>query len=225
MKPFRNLAETMTPDGSRLTLHEHDGDYFMKLNGRQLMSSTSTTSEILLAEKACLQLARRPERRVLIGGLGLGFSLKRVLEMIGAGGVVHVAELMPEVVTWNRQFLAGLNGGLLSDKRVEVLIEDVATVIRRATGHGPYDAILLDVDNGPTSFVQKKNSRLYDWRGLKLIHKALKPGGRVAFWSAEPEPEFLGQLTRVGFGAEEFPAKAHERAKRFAHMIYVGERF
>ena len=224
MKPFRNLAETITPDGSRLSLHEHDGDYFMKLNSRQLMSSTSTTSEILLAEKACLQLARRPDRRVLIGGLGLGFSLKRVLEMIGQGGVVHVAELLADVVTWNRELLSALNGALLNDKRVEVLVEDVFAVIRRATAKNPYDAILLDVDNGPTSFVQKKNSRLYGWRGLKLIFNALKPGGRVAFWSAEPEPGFLDELSRAGFATEEYPAKAHERAKRFAHMIYIGER-
>jgi len=223
MKPFRNLAETRTPDGSRLSLHEHDGEYFMKLNSRQLMSSTSTTSEILLAEQACLQVGHRPEPRVLIGGLGLGFSLKRVLEMIGPSGLVHVAELLPEVVTWNREQLASLNGSLLLDKRAEVLVEDVFAVIRRGS-RAPYDAILLDVDNGPTSFVQKKNSRLYGRRGLKLIYHALKPGGRVAFWSAEPEPGFLDQLSRAGFASEEFPAKAHERAKRCAHMIYVGER-
>lgn len=224
MKPFRNLAEAFTPDGSRLSLHEHDGEYFMKLNSRQLMSSTSTTSEIMLADKACLHLDQSSEPRVLIGGLGLGFSLKRVLQMIGKKGVVHVAELMPEVVTWNRELLSDVNGPLLNDKRVEVLIEDVFAVIRRAAKK-PYDSILLDVDNGPTSFVQKKNSRLYDWRGLKLILNALKPAGRVAFWSAQPEPEFPGQLKRAGFLTEEFPAKAHERAKRFAHMIYVGERF
>jgi len=224
MKPFRNLAETRTPDGSRLSLHEHDGEYFMKLNSRQLMSSTSTTSEILLADMACAQLPPLLDRRVLIGGLGLGFSLKRVLELIGRSGVVQVAELLPEVVAWNRELLTQLNGELLNDKRVEVLIEDVFAVIRRVAKSHPYDAILLDVDNGPTSFVQKKNSRLYDWRGLKLISNALKPGGRVAFWSAQPEPEFPGHLVRAGFATEEYPAKAHERAKRFAHMIYVGER-
>lgn len=223
MKPFRNLAQAFTPDGSRLSLHEHDGEYFMKLNSRQLMSSTSTTSEILLAEMACLQLAHRLDRRVLIGGLGLGFSLKRVLEMIGQGGVVHVAELLPEVVAWNRELLAPLNGGSLNDKRVKILINDVFAVILRGAKN-PYDAILLDVDNGPTSFVQKKNSRLYGRRGLKFIFHALKPGGRVAFWSAEPERGFTGELLRAGFAAEQYPAKAHERAKRCAHMIYVGER-
>ena len=219
--PFRNLAETLTPEGSRLTLHEHDGDYFIKLDGRQLMSSTSTTSELLLAEKACQHLTRESEARVLIGGLGLGFSLKRVLEIIGKRAAVQVAELVPEVVTWNRELLATVNGQLMNDPRVEVLVADVFAVMRRAR---PYDAILLDVDNGPTSFVQRKNRRIYNRRGLGVIMKALKRGGRAAFWSAEPEPAFREALVRAGFHTEQYPAKAHERAKRFAHVIYVGER-
>ena len=221
MIPFRNLAETRTPDGSRLTLHEHDGDYFIKLDGRQLMSSTSTSSELLLADRACQYLTRDSEARVLIGGLGLGFSLKRVLEMVGKRAVVQVAELIPEVVDWNRELLASVNGTLLNDPRVEVVVGDVFPLLRKGP---PYDAILLDVDNGPTSFVQSKNRRIYNRRGLAVIMKTLKRGGRVAFWSAEPEPAFREALRRAGFQAEEYPAKAHERAKRFAHMIYVGER-
>lgn len=223
MIPFRNLAEVRTPDGSRLTLHEHDGDYFIKLNGRQLMSSNSTTSEILLAEEGCKHLNGSTKSRTLIGGLGLGFSLKRVLEMVGNIGAVHVAELIPEVIEWNGTLLANVNGRLLKDPRVQVFPEDVFALLRRAA-KAPYDAILLDVDNGPTSFVQSKNSRIYSSRGLRTIWNALTPGGRVSFWSAEPEPGFRDSLSRAGFVAEETPAKAHERAKRFAHMIYVGER-
>lgn len=223
MIPFRNLAEARTPAGARLSLHEHDGDYFIKLDGRQLMSSTSTTSELMLADKGCGNLRRTPKPRVLIGGLGLGFSLKRVLELIGRDGVAHVAELVPEVVAWNRDLLEAVNGILLEDPRVKVFTEDVFAVIRRAA-KDPYNAILLDVDNGPTSFVQRENSRLYSQRGLQRIRDALRPGGRVAFWSAEAEPAFRESLSRAGFVASEFPAKAHERAKRFAHMIYVGER-
>lgn len=224
MIPFRNLAETTTPDGSRLTLHEHDGDYFIKLNGRQLMSSTSTSSELLLAERGCSHLAHHPNPRVLIGGLGLGFTLERVLQAIGPHGVVHVAELVPEVVAWNREFLKERNGGLLDDPRVEVKVADVFALLRAPNARGSYDAILLDVDNGPTSFVQVKNSRIYSRRGLGVIHTALRPGGRVAFWSAEAEPMFAHSLQRAGFDTESIPAKANEHAKRFAHMIYVGIR-
>ena len=223
MKPFRNLAQTRTADGSRFTLHEHDGDFFMKLNGRQLMSTTSTTSELLLAELPCNRLAQVPAPRVLIGGLGLGYSLQRVLEIVGEGATVEVAELLPEVVAWNREFLMKVNGRLLADRRVKVLVEDVYKVIRKG-GDGCYDAILLDVDNGPTSFVQPKNARLYDRNGFSLIHRSLTPNGKVAFWSACPEPEFVKRLNRAGFKVEAVPARANDHAKRFAHMIYVARR-
>ncbi len=222
MKPFRNLAEARTPDGSRLSLHEHDGDYFIKLNGRQLMSSTSTTSEILLAQEACQNLGRSASRRVLIGGLGLGFSLKRVLEMIGKIGVVHVAELIPEVIEWNRKLLAAVNGELLNDRRVKVFTEDVFQIIRRVESDR-YDAILLDVDNGPTSFVQARNAQIYSRRGFNRIANALQPGGRVAFWSATDEEAFGESLARAGFRVHVVEAKSHDRAKRFEHRIYVGE--
>jgi len=222
--PFRTLAETRTPDGSRLTLHEHDGEFFMKLDGRQLMSTTSTSSELMLAQESCADLARQDKNpRVLIGGLGLGFSLKRVLELSGPRAVVEVAELLPEVVAWNREFLRPVNGALLDDARVKVIIADVFAVIARSP-NATYAAILLDVDNGPTSFVQKDNSRLYDRRGLKSIRRALAPGGRVAFWSAVEELDFPADLTRAGFRVEVFPAKPHDRSKQSPHRIYVAQR-
>jgi spermidine synthase len=223
VKPFRNLAQTTTPDGSQLTLHEHDGEHFLKLNGRQLMSTTATTSELMLAELPCDGLRGRADTCVLIGGLGLGYSLRRVLELVGRHARVQVAELLPEVVAWNRDLLQHVNGALLEDRRVEVITGDVYGVIRKA-GPAAYDAILLDVDNGPTSMVQKKNSRIYDRRGLGIIASALKPGGKVSFWSAVPEPAFIHDLARAGLPAEAFPAKSHERAKRAAHMIYLARR-
>jgi spermidine synthase len=222
MKGFRILAETSTPDGSHFTLQEHDGEFYLKLNGRQLMSTIATVSELLLAELACEHLGRHQHPRVLIGGLGLGFSLRRVLEMVNLKAEVHVAELLPEVVAWNRDFLMGVNGRLLDDRRVSVLVEDVFAVIRRGH-HARYDAILLDVDNGPTSFVQAQNSRLYDRKGFGLIKRALQPDGRVTFWSATDEPGFVGDLSRAGFQVRAVEAKAHERAKRSAHRIYVAQ--
>jgi spermidine synthase len=223
LKPFRNLGRALTPDGSQLSLHEHDGEYFLKLNGRQLMSTSSTASELLLAQLPCEGLRGRADACVLIGGLGLGFSLKRVLELVGRHARVQVAELMPEVVGWNREFLGKVNGGLLGDRRVEVIAGDVFDVIRRA-GPGAYDAILLDVDNGPASMIQVKNARIYARRGLGMISRALKPGGKVAFWSAGREAGFVQSLMRAGFKAEGFPAKAHDRARRAAHVIYLAER-
>lgn len=221
MIPMRTLGETRTPDGARFSLHEHDGDYFLKLNGRQLMGSNATASETLLADLACDFPKSPAAPRILIGGLGLGFTLKRVLERLGPEGFVVVAELLPEVVAWNREFLAGLNGRLIEDRRVQVFTGDVFDCIRSATAG--FDAILLDVDNGPTSFVQAGNARLYSPKGIASIRRALRPGGRVAFWSAEREPAFLAQLGNSGFTAHEYEARAHERARRAAHRIYVGE--
>ena len=187
------------------------------------MSTTATSSELLLAQLPCDGLRGRADACVLIGGLGLGFSLQRVLALVGRRARVQVAELLPEVVAWNREFLREVNGRLLDDRRVEVITRDVFDVIRRAEP-AAYDAILLDVDNGPTSVVQAGNARIYNRRGLGMIARALKKGGKVAFWSAEAEPEFVRSLAHAGFKAEAFPAKAHEHAKREAHMIYLAER-
>jgi len=188
-----------------------------------LMSTTSTTSELLLAQLPCDGLRGRADTCVLIGGLGLGFSLQRVLELTGRHARVQVAELLPEVVAWNRDFLREVNGKLLDDRRVEVITGDVFDVIRRA-GPAAYDAMLLDVDNGPSSVVQAKNARIYSRRGLGTIASSLKPGGKVSFWSAGPEPGFVQKLAHVGFKAEAFPTKAHDHAKREAHVIYLAER-
>ena len=222
MKPFETLAETRTPNGSRFSLHRHDGDYFLKQDGRQLMSSTSVVSELLLADLACA-FPPGAARRVLIGGLGLGFSLKRVLELADARWHVEVAELLPAVVAWNREFLGDLNGPLLDDPRVRVRVADVFECIRDAPRES-YDAILLDVDNGPTSMVQPQNARLYQRSGFELLRQSLRSGGRAAFWSAEREPFFHRHLERAGFKVSEVASKAHPRAKRAAHYIYVAAR-
>ncbi len=227
MIPFRTLAQTRTPDGALLALHEHDGAFFLKLNGRQLMSTAAVASELLLGDLACAADGSQngsggEKRRILVGGLGLGFTLKRVLERAGPSAAVHVAELLPEVVAWNREFLASLNGALLDDPRVSVFTEDVFKVLARSAAAAlRYDAILLDVDNGPVAMVQGQNARLYERHGFRLVAAALNKGGRAAFWSADEDRPFCERLARAGFHVETFESKAHERAKRAAHRIYV----
>ncbi|MDF1853713.1 MAG: spermine synthase [Verrucomicrobiales bacterium] len=223
MKPFRTLAETRTPDGSRFSLHEHDGDFSLKYNGTQLMTSSWTESELLLADEACRFKPARKAPTVVIGGMGLGFSLQRVLELVDAEATVWVAELLPEVIEWNQKYLSEVNGALLEEPRVKTYVGDVYRCIADA-GPGAFDAILLDVDNGPSFTIQPGNKRLYDRHGLGMIHDSLKPGGRVTFWAADPERGFPGKLRKAGFFADEISAKAHKGAKRAIHRIYIGEK-
>jgi spermidine synthase len=224
MKPFQTLAQTQSPDGSRITLHLHDGEYYIKHNGRQLMSTIATVSELLLADHGCRHLRTQGAPRILIGGLGLGFTLRRVLEKVGPEAVVHVSELLPEVVAWNRELLRGVNGALLEDPRVSVLEEDVFKVLRRSKGEDAYDSILLDTDHTPSSWVQATNVRLYERNGFNHVSRALRPDGLVAYWSAGDEPDFVQRLSRAGFRVQTFEAKAYPTAKRAAHRIYVGEK-
>lgn len=224
MKPVHNLAETHAPDGARFSLHEQNGEYSMKLDGTQLMSSGWTESELLLADEACRFREKPKSPRLLIGGLGLGFTLKRVLELVAADAEVVVAELLPEVVAWNRDLLGELNGKLLDDRRVKVFTGDVCDCILQG-GPQYFNAMMLDVDNGPTSLVQPGNGRLYDPKGLATIYASLRPGGRVSYWAADLEVAFPRQLRRAGFAqVEELEARAHPRAKRAQHRIYTGER-
>jgi spermidine synthase len=187
------------------------------------MNSTVATSELLLGELAAGHVANCANPVVLIGGLGLGFTLKSVLEHCGPEVEVHVAELMPAVVAWNQEFLSGLNGALLKDRRVHLFIEDVWHVIARA-GRSKYDVILLDIDNGPTAMVQKENSRVYNSAGLQRISAALKPGGRAAIWSACPDHAFADRLYEIGFEVKIVPAKLYANAKRCAYTIFVADK-
>jgi spermidine synthase len=219
MKITRTLATCSTPDGAKLTLHEHDGHHFLKVAGLQLMSTTASSSEEQMAELSCARLPARP--RVLIGGLGFGFTLKRVLELTGPDAVVDIAELLPEVVAWNREFLHEVNGKLLDDPRVNVHVGDVYDLI---DGRNRYHAILLDVDNGPDPFVQNINERIYAKPGIVRIKNALEPEGRVIFGSAHPDKSFAKSLQGMFKHVECISAKAYPKAKRFTHTLFVADR-
>ncbi len=223
MKPFLTLAKARTPEGAELTLHAHDRHFYLRMNRQPLMSTNASESEKILAQLACDRLRDQAAVRVLIGGLGFGFTLRRVLELVGQDAEVHVAELLPEVVAWNREFLGEVNGLLLDDHRVRVSIGDVFQVITRAPA-AHYDAILLDVDNGPIAMVHDGNARLYQAQGFAATIRALKPGGRVAFWSASRDPAFVKRLENAGFAVEAVGAKAYEQAKRVTHTIFVAHR-
>lgn len=183
------------------------------------MSTFTTASEIQLADLACNRLTRLPNVRVLIGGLGLGCTLRRVLSLMRPDAQVDVAELSAEVVEWNRTLLGQKARVVVSDERVKVTVDDVWTMIKRAEP-GTYHAILLDVDNGPVGPAQGQNSRLYDRTGLERIARALQPTGCAAFWSASEDRPFAERLERF-FRVETIEAKSHPTAKRAAHRIYL----
>ncbi|WP_226895087.1 spermine synthase [Luteolibacter marinus] len=218
MKVTTTLASCHTPDGALMVLQEHDGQYFLKIGGVQLMSTTASASEQTMAELACAAMPARP--RILIGGLGFGFTLKRVLELCPPDAVVEVAELLQEVIDWNREHLASVNGTLLDDPRVTVHLRDVHDLL----GSGRYHAILLDVDNSPDPLVQRGNARLYDRGGISRVKSALHPGGRVVYWSANRDRAFARSLERSFKKVECVGAKAYPQAKKFTHTLFVADR-
>lgn len=223
MKPNNTLAETKTPNGARLTLVEHDGSFCIRVNGQQLMHSSVNASELQLGTTGCERHSGKNGTKILIGGLGLGFTLKSVLQHSSRSATVHVAELFPEIVEWNRTFLSGLNGKLLNDARVKVFAEDVRAIINRAKS-APYDAVILDIDNGTTAMVKTENHELYSQRGMDAIYHALKAGGRATVWSACPDTTVEKRLKKAGFEVHALPAKLYPTAKRSAYMIYVADK-
>lgn len=222
MKPSVTLAETTLSGGSTLSLCRRDGHYFLRVAGRELMGTVAANSEMRLAELACEKLGTASDQRVLIGGLGFGFTLRRVLELVRPNVSVQVVELLPEVVAWNREYLQSVNGGLVDDPRVEILIDDVLAVLARANAR-QYDAVLFDIDNGPAAIVAAANARLYTASGITALSRALRVGGRAVFWSASTDRAFLNRLTRAGFRASAVGAKAYPQAKRDTHTLFVAD--
>jgi hypothetical protein len=198
MKAWSTLERAVAPDGAELTLQQRGREFAIRAGGQVLMGSRSSGSERALAEATCPRL--RPDARVLIGGLGLGFTLRAALDCLGPAATVSVAELVPAVVGWNRGPLGPLADSPLADRRVTVFPGDVREAWRAAA---PLDAILLDVDNGPTALTRPANGALYSEAGLREARAALRPGGVLGVWSAGPAPAFLARLARCGFEAEE----------------------
>ncbi len=216
----RILAETTTPDGRRMTLEGEESGFSISLEGEPMMHSLASASESQLGGCAveCIRSLDAP--RILIGGLGLGFTLRSVLCRVGAGARIDLAELVPEIIAWNRTILRPLNGALLSDPRVSVWSGDVFDLLERSAV-GTYDALVLDIDNGPVALVQAKNSRVYASDGLGLIQRALKPGGRATVWSAEREASFERRLVEAGFSFSAVPARVHPFTRKTDYTIYV----
>jgi spermidine synthase len=218
VKRHELLAETITPDGLQMTLSLHAGDYYIEVDGQSLMSTRAPGSEKALAGFAAQAVEGNSHPRVLIGGLGLGFTLAAALEVLPRGASVVVAEFFETIVDWNRKFSFQSATDLLADPRVVVEVTDVVDYLRNAKR--PFDAILLDVDNGPDAWCLESNDRLYDRPGLKRIQRALKPGGLLAVWSAEPSPVFEKRLAEVGFTARSETVRSRERRGE-RHTIFL----
>lgn len=205
-----------------MALYEHDGAYSISMTGQELMHSKASASESLLGKLGVEHLNEDRLARVLIGGMGLGFTLRSVLESARPEVAVELVELIPEVIDWNRAHLAGLNGSLMDDQRVQIRVEDVTKVIQSANPE-TYDAILLDVDNGPVAMVASSNKSLYGQSGVNAIKRSLTPSGRAVFWSAGQDDKFDRLLKRSGFNVRVVRAKVHETAKRAAYFLYIAE--
>jgi spermidine synthase len=213
------LAETITPDGLRMTLLLHDEDYYIEVDGEALMSTRAPGSERALGELAARELAGNSRPRVMIGGLGLGFTLGASLEVLPRGASVVVVEFFETIVDWNRKFGFRSDIDLLADPRVAVEVADVVDYLRNVKR--PFDAILLDVDNGPDAWCLASNDRLYDHAGLRRIQRALKPGGLLAVWSASASPVFEKRMAEVGFAASSETFRSRGR-KGERHTIFLG---
>jgi len=223
MIPWQLLDRAPVPgEGGELLLYQRGAEFSIRIQGRgELMNSRAHGSEEALAQESCGRLPRPQGARLLIGGLGMGFTLAAALKALGPGASVVVAELVPAVVAWNRAALGAVAGHPLADARVTVLEQDVARVLR-AEPQG-FDAILLDVDNGPEGLTRDSNDWLYGAQGLQAAWAALRPGGVLAVWSAGPARDFTERLRRTGFDVEERRVRAHN-GKGARHVLWFARR-
>jgi len=221
LKHWTHLGDAPIPGSSQsLSLYQGKDDFFIRISsgGGELMSTRKHGSEDALGALPCRRLRNAENARVLIGGLGMGFTLAAVLKEVGQGAEVTVAELIPEVVEWNRGPLGGRSGYPLNDPRTNVHVGDVAKLLRAKRGY--YDVIALDVDNGPEGLTTTANDWLYSGAGIVAAQESLAPEGILAYWSAGPDQAFHDRLRRCGFMVEETVVFAHGR-KGARHTIWL----
>jgi spermidine synthase len=220
MIPWEKLDTTRVPgtDGE-LRLMRRGAEFSIMLGTNELMNSRLSGSEAALATLAAKKIEAVESPHLLIGGLGMGFTLRAALGVLGTNARIEVAELVPAVVAWARGPMAGIFGESLNDKRVSIRETDVTEIIRseRAT----FDAILLDVDNGPEGLTRQANDGLYDSGGLRAAHAALRSGGVLAIWSSGPNPAFAKRLRGAGFDVNEVNVRATGRGGGARHIIWI----
>ncbi len=220
MIPWEHLDTATVPgDGGELRLMRRGQEYSIMAGPVTLMNSRLSGSEKALASLVCERLKDRPRAQMLIGGYGMGFTLRAALQDLGPGATVTVGELVPAVVEWARGPMAHLSAGCLDDPRVTIRLGDVGDLI--GAGAAAWDAILLDVDNGPEGLSRKANNRLYDAEGLLAARKALRPGGLLAVWSSGPDQGFTQRLRRAGYRVEEARVRATGGSRGERHTIWL----
>jgi len=220
--PREHLGTAKVPGGAELRLYRRGGDFMIVLERNELMNSRMRGSEEALARMTIARLREPGAARLLVGGYGMGFTLRAALAALGRGARVTVAELVPEILAWARGPMAALTAGCLDDPRVRVVEADVAALIGEAAA--AWDAILLDVDNGPDGLVRAANDGLYAPAGLAVAKAALRPGGVLAIWSAAPDAGFARRLAQAGFAVEEVAVRARENGKGPRHVIWFARK-
>ena len=222
MKPFELLGQTVSPDGTDMKLIRRGDEYLILADGAILMSSRMHGSEEALATFACQRVRTLERPSVLIGGLGMGFTLRATLDLLSPDATVVVAELVPAVVEWSHGPLGPLAGHPLEDKRVRVERGDVALIL--SSRLGPFDAVLLDVDNGPAAFTASSNAGLYDDRGVAAAHAALTMNGVLAVWATREDRKFVQRLRDGGFSVEVQRVRGRLKSGGPHHTIFLGHK-
>jgi spermidine synthase len=222
VKLFELLARTLLPDGTLMKLTRRGDEYFILANGATLMSSRMHGSEEALATFACQPAQTKKQSSVLIGGLGMGFTVRATLDLLPPDATIIVAELVPAVVEWNRGPLGHLAGHPLNDHRVRIETANVADTLNSSPAQ--FDVVILDVDNGPVALTAAKNAALYDHHGIAAAHEALKPDGILGVWAAQPDPQFERRLRSAKFAVHAHPVRGHTRNRGLRHTIYLARK-